>query len=409
MAKINLEIRLLPKQMEFLNANEREVLFSGAFGAGKSQALCHKLLQHARIPGNFVGLCRKERKSLTVTTLRTLIEEILDPLRAELGAKVYEHQLSKSMISIEGGGRIYYFGFDKDIKMGSLSFGAVAIDEATEIEEREYTMLLGRLRAPQDPNPQLFAACNPSAPSHYLHKRFFEERSESRRVICTKSGDNVFLPEAYQDILGSFAGQARARYVEGQWVAFEGLVYDRWDRGVFVRDREDYFAWTVCGVDDGFTNPFAVSVWGIDGDGRMHLVREIYQSKLLPAAKVEMLSQVGADLYVVDPSAASLIADMQAAGMNVEPGDNDVRGGILCTQDLFTIPGDGIPRFTVSPECPAFVREVEAYSWKEGQDKPEPVMDHLMDGWRYLVKWLHDNWTVQPVEMLVHPGAAMPR
>jgi phage terminase large subunit len=340
------------------------------------------------------------------TTLKTLLEEILDPLRDELHARVYEHKQTRSTIALEGGGEIYYFGFDEETKLGSLAFGAVGIDEATEIDEKEYDMLLGRLRKPVDPNPQLFGACNPSGPAHFLYHKFFEENKPTRKLIHTQSSDNVFLPETYRTILDGFTGQARARYVDGQWVAFEGLVYDRWDRDIYVRERKDIFPWTICGVDDGYTNPFAASLWGMDADGRLHLMQEVYRSGLLPATKIEILREIEANLYVVDPSAASLIGDMRAAGLNARPGDNAVQDGILCVQDLFTIPGDGIPRFTVSPECVSFIREVESYAWMKGKDKPEPVMNHLMDSWRYLVKWIHDNWRYAPgiATAIIHQG-----
>jgi len=238
----------------------------------------------------------------------------------------------------------------------------------------------------------LLAACNPAPPSHYLHTRFFDEQNPNRQLILTKSFDNVFLPEAYKRILDGFTGQHRARYVEGKWVGFEGLVYEPWDRDVFIRERDEYFPWVVAGVDDGFTNPFAIVVCGMDGDGRLHLSREVYETQLLPKQKVEIAKAIGACLYVCDPSAASLIADMQAAGLNVEAGDNAVADGIRRVQDRFTVGADGIPRFTVSGACVNFVKEVESYSWIEGQDKPKPVMDHLMDALRYLVNWIDVNW-----------------
>lgn len=397
------EIKVLPKQLRFIQSQKREVLFSGAFGAGKSRAICEKVLEHAKVPGNFVGLCRRERASLRVTTLETMLNQVLNPMRERLGAKVYEHNKSESRITLEGGGEIYYFGFDDELRLGSLGFGAVGIDEATEVAEKHYMMLLGRLRNPADPNPQIFGACNPAGPSHYLYKRFFEDQDPNREVIITKSSDNTFTTDAYQGILDSFTGVYRARYVEGRWVGMEGLVYDQWDRDIHLREKYTTFPWTVCGVDYGYSNPFAVNIWGLDGDMRMHLCGEIYKSHLLPAQQLEILKDIGADLYVCDRSAAALIADMEAVGLPVEAGDSGrdaKKNGIMEVHKLFSIPADGIPRLTVDPRCEHFIQEIESYVWDAEKDEPAAGQaDHHMDAWRYLVKWMADNWvtTGQPV------------
>ena len=67
---------LLPAQLDFIRAREREVLYSGAFGAGKTRALCMKLVSRlVGRPGAREGLARKHLVSLKATTLRTLLEQ----------------------------------------------------------------------------------------------------------------------------------------------------------------------------------------------------------------------------------------------------------------------------------------------------------------------------------------------
>ena len=57
-----------------------ELMYSGAFGAGKSRVLCEKaLFLSLKYPGNFGGIFRKTRKSLTHTTLRSFFKDACPP------------------------------------------------------------------------------------------------------------------------------------------------------------------------------------------------------------------------------------------------------------------------------------------------------------------------------------------
>lgn len=382
-------VEVLAKQSEFINAPEPEVLYSGAFGAGKTRALCYKLLTHAVIPGNFVGLCRKTFVSLRHTTLRTLLqsESNLPPV---LAPGTYKHNKSEHTISIANGGQIYYFGLDDPQRAGSLNFGCVAIDEAVELDSDEYTMLLGRLRNQADPCRQIFSATNPGAESHFLYRRFFREQVATRRVIQASSTENDYLPADYMAMLDTFTGQHRARFVEGKWGAFEGLVYDTFARETHVVSRgiRGIVEWFI-GVDEGYTNPAVAVLIGVDGDGRAHIFREFYKRQVLPAAHVSEISEqykIGGELttIIADPSAAGLIASIKQAGMSCVAADNDVIAGIRAVRDRLAIQGDGRPRLTVDPECSRCVEEFQSYAYKPGEDRPIKLMDHAMDAIRYV-------------------------
>ena len=148
---MDIKVEWTPKQSRFLLSDKREVLYSGAYGAGKTRALCYKILIHAIKPGNLVGMCRKTFASMKQTTLRTLLypDGQLPPV---LPAGTYHHRLQDHLIEISGGGSIYYFGLDDPLKAGSLNLGACGIDEAVEIDEADYLMLIGRLRNKADDN-----------------------------------------------------------------------------------------------------------------------------------------------------------------------------------------------------------------------------------------------------------------
>ena len=62
-------------QDDFVASAAGSVLFSGAFGAGKTIALCAKALKLALdYPHNFGYICRKVRATIGLSTLKTFLE-----------------------------------------------------------------------------------------------------------------------------------------------------------------------------------------------------------------------------------------------------------------------------------------------------------------------------------------------
>ena len=97
--ELGLDGILLPKQDLFVKATEREVLYSGAFAAGKTRCLCLKAVMRASHPGTREGLCRKHLVSLKATTLKTLLEPD-GHLPAMLPKGTYTHHKSDKIIKL---------------------------------------------------------------------------------------------------------------------------------------------------------------------------------------------------------------------------------------------------------------------------------------------------------------------
>jgi len=378
-------VKLLPKQRAFVRAKAFEVMLSGAFGAGKSRGVCYKLLTHAMIPGNFVGLCRKTFADLKKTTLRTLLEPESD-LPPVLPRGTYTHNKGDHLIRLNSGGTILYFGFDQELSLGSLNFGAIGIDEGIELTPGEYTMLLGRARNTADPWNQVWTATNPGPPTHFLHERFYNPNGADTVLIETNALENPYLPERYIRLLKSFSGTDYERYVLGKWTAYEGLVY-RMDRAVHVVHKEGPWKRILLGVDEGYSNPAVILCIGFDGDMRGHVFREFYKAGIGPKEFVAILKEIAQDVgyerVYIDPSAAGLIADCRTAGLRVAAGDNAVKSGIRTVQDAFAVAGDGLPRLTIEPSCRHTISEHEGYCWKKGKDEPVKERDHTCDALRY--------------------------
>jgi phage terminase large subunit len=397
------EIELLPKQMEFVSDNEhRHLLYSGAFAAAKSRALCYKLWSRASKEGAVEFLCRKTLESLKKSTLKTLLEPDGD-LPPVLLPGTYTHNKSEKIIKIHGGGQIMYFGLDDPAKLGSVNGTGCAIDELVDITKEDYQMLNGRVRmVVPGIFRQLYSACNPGAPSHWAAVEWGLEPGgklldETHKVIQTKTTDNIFLVRKapdYIDSLMKMKGVAFERYVMGKWVGSDGLVYDQWNRQVHVQEIDWEPEQIGYAVDPGYTDPFAILEIYIDGDKRMHVKREFYQRKVTNDDGIAaLLSMMGGDLsrdVDVDSAEPSLIETMVRRGIRAEgaiKGQDSITAGINLIQTRLQDPGDGRPRLTVDPSCENLIREFESYEWaknKDGlKDKPVDSNNHALDALRY--------------------------
>lgn len=287
----NIEIRktFLPKQKKFLESAKPEVLYSGAWGAGKTRAICEKLLMLAlRYPGNRLGLFRKTMKALKATTLVTLLQGDGETGPVIPPEYIYNHHKTEHTIALLNGSTIVYGGIERDTDneswIKSLNLGAVAVDQFEELGLQDYFLLMGRLRLATPAVRQIFGACNPAHPGHWLYQRFFLNPGPGRQVITSNALENTFLPPDYLARLNDLTGKYYERYILGKWVAFEGLVYEHWDAEHNVSREADYnpehsniVEW---GIDDGYANPRAVLF--VQRTSRdIHIFGEHYQSRQL--------------------------------------------------------------------------------------------------------------------------------
>lgn len=255
-------------QADYVHSAAARVLFSGAFGAGKSVALCTKALKLSLdYPGNFGLICRKVRATLAQTTLKTFMELVCP---REL---IKDYNKSEGFVTLTNGSQILFGGLDDPLKLGSLNLGWCGIDEAIETNEEDWKMLEGRLRLPGVLH-QIFAATNPGPPAHYLYMMFFE--AKRGEVFQSSSLENPELPEDYKARLGEFEGTYYQRYVLGRWVGMEGLVYSAFDeRACLVSRFEIPKRWLIhTGHDFGTANPGALFYAQDPDTGNFYLFAE---------------------------------------------------------------------------------------------------------------------------------------
>ncbi|MFH5805602.1 phage terminase large subunit [Alienimonas sp. DA493] len=138
-----------PKQRLFLSLNDREVLFGGSAGGGKSDAMLMAAIQYADVPGYAGLILRKTRTRLRLAG--GLLPRSLEWFRPWIRRGEMSWNGSDNVLTFPAGGTLT-FGYldheDRKYQYGSSEFQFIGWDEVTEFPESQYTYLLSRLRKP---------------------------------------------------------------------------------------------------------------------------------------------------------------------------------------------------------------------------------------------------------------------
>lgn len=421
----------------FLSCKDKEVLYEGPAGTGKSFACLWKL--HAamlKYPGARALMVRKTLVSLTASALVTFTQRVL--ATGSYGVTFFGGSKAEpAQFRYPNGSRIVVGGMDNPAKIMSAEYDMAYVNEATELTENDWESITTRLRFGVMPYQQVIADCNPSAPSHWLNQRAnlgvvtrFGSRHEDNptlwdhaRRAWTERG------AAYMDTLDRLTGVRYQRLRLGQWVAAEGQVYELWRDAAHLVDRGDIAerlqgAWFFGTADWGWSNPAVLQAWAVDHDGRLILVAEHYHTRRpmeswwVPRA-VAMTDQYGIREWVCDPSEPQYLAQFNAAGLNATPAVNDILPGITAVQNRLGEAGDGRVRIQIVrdalierdealvevklPWCTE--QEIPEYVWPKNasgqtlKDKPVDANNHGLDCVRYAAAHLDlEGGAVRPVD-----------
>ena len=239
---------------------------------------------------------------------------------------------------------------------------------------------------------RLWFSCNPESPAHWFYQEWVCKAEEKRALrLQFTMADNPGLSDKVRARYAStFQGAFYRRFVLGEWVAAEGLVYDFFDES-FVREVPEgpFEEWYVS-CDYGTSNPTSMGLWGRK-DGTWFRVKEYYYDGR--AARRQKTDEEYADdlaalaggrpvrAVVADPSAASFCETLRRRGWRVKKADNQVVSGIRLTARLLKS-----GKLVICKGCGSAVREFGLYRWDDraaGRDQVRKEHDHAMDEIRY--------------------------
>lgn len=299
-------------QTEFLSASEREVLYGGAAGGGKSYGLLADPLRYFANK-NFNGLILRR----TNDELRELVwkSQELYP-RAYPGAKWQE---KKSQWVFPSGAKLWmtYLEREEDVlRYQGQAFSYIAFDELTQhATPFAWNYMRSRLRT-TDPDLPVFmrATTNPGGPGHGWVKRMFIDPSPAnkafpatdldtgeplvypethakagqplfmRKFIPATLKDNPYLYDEgnYEANLLSLPEMQRRQLLEGDWAIADGAAFPDFRPSVHIVEPfdipDDWRRFRSC--DYGYSSYSAVHWFAIDPNYETLIVyRELYVTK----------------------------------------------------------------------------------------------------------------------------------
>ena len=371
--------------------NRDAVICDGAVRSGKtvSMGLGFFFWAMSRFDGQKFGLCGK-----TIVSLRRNVVSVLLPMLTGLGFEC-EERTSKNLLTVKLGARrneFYLFG-GRDESSAALvqgvTFAGVLLDEAVPMPRSFVEQACARCSVE---GAKLWFNCNPDGPEHWFYKEWIKKTGERNALyIHFRLEDNPGLSEqVIERYSRMFSGVFHRRFVLGEWVAAEGLIYDFFNESYVQPPPEGAMERYAISCDYGTANPASFGLWGLRG-GVWYRLREYYfdsrregcqkTDSEYVAALTELAAGEKIDFVVVDPSAASFIEALRRQGFRVVKARNDVLSGIRLTYEMLKTGS-----LVICRDCRDSIREFALYCWQRGEggrDAPKKENDHAMDEIRY--------------------------
>ncbi len=278
-------------QAAFLACPVREILYGGAKGGGKTDAIGPLVLRHLAQHGQYAAALVLRATYPELTELMARIE----PLARHAGGTWNK---TEKTWRFPNGSRLLFGHLTRgcDPYWGQ-EYTMIVIDELTRAiaTEVEYLKLLGSLRSSHGIPCRVIATSNPGGEGHnWVQARFMQvppltvqsDQGLERVYIPAGLGDNPHLEPEYRAVLEQLPDAERRAFLDGDWDAFRGAVFHLVP-GVHIWSWQQFHERTGHGrppkewtrfrtMDWGFAHPFAVYWYAMDHDGRAYVYREFY-------------------------------------------------------------------------------------------------------------------------------------
>ncbi|MGN0163733.1 MAG: phage terminase large subunit [Candidatus Ornithomonoglobus sp.] len=432
-----------PRQVEFMSRPEYEVLYGGAAGGGKSDAIVAEALRQVDNPNYRAIIFRK-----TYPQCRELIIKSLRIYSAAYPDAVYNG--TEHYWRFPSGAKIYFGSMPNStsyLNYQGLSYSFIAFDELTHFTLDEYEYMITRNRA-DGPGLRVYirSTANPGGIGHGWVKQRFIDASEpnvpyiaesnitddkgnkitvkrSRVFIPARVFDNKILLNNDPDYLSRLALQPDANkeaLLYGNWDAFSGQVFTE-----FRNNPEGYDTRINTHVinpfpipntwrryrsfDYGYSKPFAVQWWAVDHDGRAYLYRQYYGCedgkpntglKLDPHELARKIREIEDETErghhitgVADPAIwddsrgkdGTIITMFENEGIYFEKGRHDRLSGKMQCHYRFRFDEYGRAMAYIFNTCKPFIRTIPnlVYDTRNVEDVDSSQEDHDYDAMRY--------------------------
>ena len=200
-----MKYKFLPKQKEFLEIpSKREIdvaLYQGGFGSGKTWSGSFLgIALSLKYPGCVGLVSAKEYTLLKDTTMVSYFDHL--EKMGFINKKDYKYNKTDKTIIFKNGSKILFKDIADPEKLKSLNLHWAEIEEASQVTESAFKLILSRLRGEVKPNwnsfvYRFFLHTNPQASKSWIYERFVEKPRQNYRRIIAPTSDNIYLPKHY--------------------------------------------------------------------------------------------------------------------------------------------------------------------------------------------------------------------
>lgn len=377
------------------------IIADGAIRSGKtvSMSLSFVLWAMCSFNGQNFAMCGK-----TIGSFRRNVLFWLKLMLRSRGYRVMDHRADNLVVISRGSVENYFYIFggkderSQDLIQG-ITLAGVFFDEVALMPESFVNQATGRCSVD---GSKYWFNCNPDGPYHWFKQNWIDKRKEKHLLyLHFTMDDNLSLSEKVKARYRSmYTGVFYRRYILGLWAMAEGIIYDMFIEERHVADPEIFSDSLLDGnryvsCDYGTQNATVFLLWNQGTDGIWYCTREYYYSGREEGQQKtdaeyaddleSWLSGTDINAVIVDPAAASFIAELTKRGYRVIKAKNDVADGIRLVATKLNL-----LKIVFSNICQNTIKEFASYIWdakaaEHGEDKPVKQYDHAMDAVRYFV------------------------
>lgn len=388
--------------------NEKDgIIADGAIRSGKtvSMSLSFVMWAMSLFDGQNFAMCGK-----TIGSFRRNVLFWLKLMLRSRGYSITDHRADNLLAVRKNGKENYFYIFggkderSQDLIQG-ITLAGVFFDEVALMPESFVNQAIGRCSVK---GSKFWFNCNPDGPYHWFKVNWIDKCKEKNILyLHFTMDDNLSLAEDIKKRYRSmYTGVFFKRYILGLWAVAEGIIYDMFSKERHTKDIKEFFRILINGnryvsCDYGTQNATVFLLWNKGRDGKWYCIREYYYSGR-DKAKQKTDSEYADDLkewlegiqikaIIVDPSAASFIAELRKRGYKVLKAKNDVLDGIRLVGTMLNL-----EQLVFASSCKETIKEFASYVWDEkalerGEDKPTKQHDHCLDACRYFVSTILGN------------------
>lgn len=388
--------------------NEKDgIIADGAIRSGKtvSMSLSFVMWAMSSFDGQNFAMCGK-----TIGSFRRNVLFWLKLMLRSRGYSITDHRADNLLVVRKNGKENYFYIFggkderSQDLIQG-ITLAGVFFDEVALMPESFVNQATGRCSVK---GSKFWFNCNPDGPYHWFKVNWIDKCKEKNILyLHFTMDDNLSLAEDIKKRYRSmYTGVFFKRYILGLWAVAEGIIYDMFSKEKHTKDIKEFFHILINGnryvsCDYGTQNATVFLLWNKGRDGKWYCIREYYYSGR-DKAKQKTDSEYADDLkewlegiqikaIIVDPSAASFIAELRKRGYKVLKAKNDVLEGIRLVGTMLNL-----KQLVFASSCKETIKEFASYVWDEkalerGEDKPTKQHDHCLDACRYFVSTILGN------------------